>query len=109
MATCSCQRCISGKMLCNDTQQVFNLLTCVFCVCVCVAMLQEIIDAAKDAAAAEEKNEMEELKLLLPEIREKVEDAKESQRTASAASQAIQQTLVRAHKSLCVMSRKGRN
>uniref|UniRef100_A0A3P9QCF5 Nuclear autoantigenic sperm protein (histone-binding) n=1 Tax=Poecilia reticulata TaxID=8081 RepID=A0A3P9QCF5_POERE len=42
----------------------------------------------------EEKNELEELKQLLPEIREKVEDAKESQRTASAASQAIQQTLV---------------
>lgn len=51
-------------------------------------MLQEVI------AAAEEKNEMEELKQLLPDIREKVEDAKESQRTASAASQAIQQTLV---------------
>ncbi|KAM9762842.1 nuclear autoantigenic sperm protein isoform 1-T1 [Menidia menidia] len=59
-----------------------------------LAMLQEIIDAAEGAdAAAEDKNEMEELRLLLPEIREKVEDAKESQRTASAASQAIQQTL----------------
>lgn len=59
-----------------------------------MAMLQEIIDAAEGAdAAAKEKNEMEELKLLLPDIREKVEDAKESQRTASAASQAIQQTL----------------
>ncbi|CAM9314098.1 unnamed protein product [Lampetra planeri] len=42
----------------------------------------------------EEKNEMDELKQLLPDIREKVEDAKESQRTASAASQAIQQTLI---------------
>lgn len=52
------------------------------------AMLQEAI------GAAEEKNEMEELKQLLPDIREKVEDAKESQRTARAASQAIQQTLV---------------
>ncbi|XP_042340014.1 nuclear autoantigenic sperm protein isoform X3 [Plectropomus leopardus] len=56
-----------------------------------LAMLQEVIDAAD--GAAEEKNEMEELKQLLPDIREKVEDAKESQRTASAASQAIQQTL----------------
>lgn len=55
-------------------------------------MLQEVIDTATEAA--EEKNEMEELKLLLPDIREKVEDAKESQRTGSAASQAIQQTLV---------------
>uniref|UniRef100_A0A3Q1EWU9 Nuclear autoantigenic sperm protein (histone-binding) n=1 Tax=Acanthochromis polyacanthus TaxID=80966 RepID=A0A3Q1EWU9_9TELE len=60
-----------------------------------LAMLQKVIDAAEGAdGAAEEKNEMEELKLLLPDIREKVEDAKESQRTASAASQAIQQTLV---------------
>ncbi|XP_070764932.1 histone-binding protein N1/N2-like [Enoplosus armatus] len=56
-----------------------------------LAMLQEVIAAAD--GAAEEKNEMEELKQLLPDIREKVEDAKESQRTASAASQAIQQTL----------------
>ncbi|XP_034387444.1 nuclear autoantigenic sperm protein isoform X2 [Cyclopterus lumpus] len=52
-----------------------------------LAMLQDAI------GAAEEQNEMEELKQLLPDIREKVEDAKESQRTASAASQAIQQTL----------------
>ncbi|XP_037326236.1 nuclear autoantigenic sperm protein isoform X6 [Pungitius pungitius] len=52
-----------------------------------LAMLQEVI------GAAEEKNEMEELEQLLPDIREKVEDAMESQRTASAASQAIQQTL----------------
>ncbi|XP_049911669.1 histone-binding protein N1/N2-like isoform X3 [Epinephelus moara] len=56
-----------------------------------LAMLQEVIDAAD--GAAEEKNELDELKQLLPDIREKVEDAKESQRTASAASQAIQQTL----------------
>ncbi|XP_078114586.1 nuclear autoantigenic sperm protein isoform X1 [Sander vitreus] len=56
-----------------------------------LAMLQEVIAAAD--VAAEEKNEMEELKQLLPDIREKVEDAKESQRTASTASQAIQQTL----------------
>ncbi|KAF3690634.1 Nuclear autoantigenic sperm protein [Channa argus] len=59
-----------------------------------LAMLQELIAAAKGENAAADKNEMEELKLLLPDIREKVEDAKESQRTASAASQAIQQTLV---------------
>ncbi|KAK5608102.1 hypothetical protein CRENBAI_004405 [Crenichthys baileyi] len=56
-----------------------------------LAMLQEIIDGAD--GAAEEKSELEELNQLLPDIREKVEDAKESQRTASAASQAIQQTL----------------
>ncbi|XP_023195986.1 nuclear autoantigenic sperm protein isoform X2 [Xiphophorus maculatus] len=59
-----------------------------------LAMLQEVIDAAAgDDGAAEEKSELEELRQLLPEIREKVEDTKESQRTASAASQAIQQTL----------------
>ncbi|XP_020783365.1 nuclear autoantigenic sperm protein-like isoform X4 [Boleophthalmus pectinirostris] len=59
-----------------------------------LAMLQEVIDKAGAAeAASEEKNELEELKLLLPEIRDKVDDAKESQRTASAASRAIQQTL----------------
>lgn len=63
--------------------------------CLCIAMLQEVIDAAEGGnVAAEEKSEMEELKLLLPDIREKVEDAKESQKTASTASQAIQQTLV---------------
>uniref|UniRef100_H3DL42 Nuclear autoantigenic sperm protein (histone-binding) n=1 Tax=Tetraodon nigroviridis TaxID=99883 RepID=H3DL42_TETNG len=54
-------------------------------------MLQEAIakTEAEDGAA----RELEELKQLLPEIREKVEDAMESQRTASAASQAIQQAL----------------
>lgn len=59
-----------------------------------LVMLQEVIDKAEGADAAEkDKNELEELKQLLPEIKEKVEDAKESQRTSSAASQAIQQTL----------------
>lgn len=51
-------------------------------------MLQDAV------GVAEEKNETEELKQLLPDIREKIEDAKESQRTSGAASQAIQQTLV---------------
>lgn len=59
-----------------------------------LAMLQEVLDKAEgEEAAAKEKTELEELKQLLPEIREKVEDAKESQRTATAASRAIQQTL----------------
>jgi len=59
-----------------------------------LVMLQEIIDKATgEEGAKEEKSELEELKLLLPDIREKVEDAKDSQRTASSASQAIQQTL----------------
>ncbi|KAG7326257.1 hypothetical protein KOW79_009658 [Hemibagrus wyckioides] len=59
-----------------------------------LAMLQEIIDKTEGAeGAAEEKRELEELKQLLPEISEKVEDAKESQRTAAVASEAIHQTL----------------
>lgn len=55
-------------------------------------MLQETIAEAEGEDGA--TKELEELKQLLPEIREKVEDAMESQRTASAASQAIQQALV---------------
>ncbi|XP_068599531.1 nuclear autoantigenic sperm protein [Brachionichthys hirsutus] len=59
-----------------------------------LAMLEEAPAAAGGAAAtAEDKNEMEELKQLLPDISEKVEDAKESRRTSGAASQAIQQAL----------------
>lgn len=58
-------------------------------------MLQEAIAKAEgEDGTAEEERELEELKQLLPEIREKVEDAAESQRTASAATQAIQQALV---------------
>ncbi len=56
------------------------------------AILQEVINKAEGAKA--EKNEFEELKQLLPEIAEKIEDAKESQRTTAAASEAIHQTLV---------------
>ncbi|XP_034558487.1 histone-binding protein N1/N2-like isoform X2 [Notolabrus celidotus] len=70
-----------------------------------LAMLQEVISAA--GGEAEEKNEMEELKQLLPDIREKVEDAKESQKTASAASQAIQQTLGGASTSSAFMCENG--
>eukprot|EP00063_Salmo_salar_P003975 XP_013978810.1 PREDICTED: histone-binding protein N1/N2-like isoform X7 [Salmo salar] len=56
-----------------------------------LAMLQEVLDKGENGA--EGKTELEELKLLLPDIAEKVEDAKESQRTAGSASVAIQQTL----------------
>lgn len=55
-------------------------------------MLQEAITKVEGEDGA--VKELEELKQLLPEIREKVEDAMESQRTARAASQAIQQALV---------------
>ncbi|XP_055717641.1 histone-binding protein N1/N2-like isoform X2 [Salvelinus fontinalis] len=57
-----------------------------------LAMLQEVLDKGENGAE-EGKTELEELKLLLPDIAEKVEDAKESQRTAGSASVAIQQTL----------------
>ncbi|XP_051563750.1 histone-binding protein N1/N2-like isoform X2 [Myxocyprinus asiaticus] len=59
-----------------------------------LAMLQEVIKKAEGAEAAQvEKSELEELKRLLPEITEKIEDAKESERTAAIASEAIHQTL----------------
>lgn len=57
-------------------------------------MLQEAIAKAEGDDGKAEERELEELKQLLPEIREKVEDAAESQRTASAATQAIHQALV---------------
>uniref|UniRef100_A0A4W5KJA0 Nuclear autoantigenic sperm protein (histone-binding) n=1 Tax=Hucho hucho TaxID=62062 RepID=A0A4W5KJA0_9TELE len=57
-----------------------------------LAMLQEVLDKGENGAE-EGKTELDELKLLLPDIAEKVEDAKESQRTAGSASVAIQQTL----------------
>ncbi|KPP65455.1 histone-binding protein N1/N2-like [Scleropages formosus] len=60
----------------------------------CLAALQEAIDKAEGSeSVVEEQKEMEELKQLLPDIREKVEDAQESQKTAVIASEAIQQTL----------------
>lgn len=57
-------------------------------------MLQEVIDKAEGEDGAKEKTELEELKQLLPDVAEKVEDAKESQSMAGSASVAIQQTLV---------------
>ncbi|KAL4634987.1 nuclear autoantigenic sperm protein isoform X2 [Arapaima gigas] len=59
-----------------------------------MALLQEAVDKAEgEDGAAEEKREMKELMELLPDIREKVEDTKDSQKTAAEASLAIQQTL----------------
>ncbi|KAM9832290.1 nuclear autoantigenic sperm protein [Neosynchiropus ocellatus] len=58
-----------------------------------LAMLQEAITSAAAGASEDDVKEMEELKQLLPDIKEKIEDAKESQRTSLAASQAIKQTL----------------
>ncbi|XP_070830580.1 histone-binding protein N1/N2-like isoform X2 [Chaetodon trifascialis] len=51
--------------------------------------LQEVLDKANDPEAVpDERKEMEELKALLPEIQEKVEDAMEGLKTASAAAAA---------------------
>lgn len=73
-----------------------------------LAMLQEVIDKAEgEDAAKEEKGEFEELKQLLPEIKEKIEDAKESQRTAAAASEAIHQTLAGASTSSAFPTENG--
>ncbi|XP_016088017.1 histone-binding protein N1/N2-like isoform X4 [Sinocyclocheilus grahami] len=72
-----------------------------------LAMLQEVIDKAEGAEAAKEKSELEELKQLLPEITEKIEDAKEGQRTAAAASEAIHQTLAGASTSSAFPAENG--
>lgn len=54
--------------------------------------LQELVDKAEGPEELpEERKEMEELKALLPEIQEKVEDAIESQKTASTAKSVSQE------------------
>ncbi len=53
------------------------------------AKLQELLDKAEGPEALpDERKEMEDLKALLPEIQEKVEDATEGLKTASTAAQA---------------------
>ena len=59
-------------------------------------MLQKVIDKAEETVK-EDQTELDELTQLLPEIKDKIEDAKESQKTAAAASVAIQQTMVSVH------------
>ena len=57
--------------------------------------LQELLDKAEGPEALpDERKEMEELKALLPEIQEKVEDATEGQKMASTASEAVKSVLV---------------
>ncbi|XP_027693750.1 nuclear autoantigenic sperm protein isoform X5 [Vombatus ursinus] len=60
-----------------------------------LAMLSERIKAAETPSAEDEK-EVEELKELLPEIKEKIEDAKESQSSGNVAELALKATLVQA-------------
>ena len=47
-----------------------------------------------EGSPTEYEKEIEELKELLPEIREKIEDAKESQRSGNVAELALKATLV---------------
>lgn len=57
--------------------------------------LQELLDKADDPQALpEERKEMEELKILLPEIQGKVDDATEGQKSAGVAADAVKDALV---------------
>lgn len=58
-----------------------------------VVMLTERVKKAGGGSAQDEK-EIEELKGLLPEIKEKIDDSKESQRSAGVAELALKATLV---------------
>ncbi|XP_064003733.1 nuclear autoantigenic sperm protein isoform X3 [Pogoniulus pusillus] len=58
-----------------------------------MAMLTERIKKAESGSPEDEK-EIEELKGLLPEIKEKIEDSKESQKSARVAELALKATLV---------------
>lgn len=58
-----------------------------------IAVLNEQMKEAEGSPAEYEK-EIEELKELLPEIREKIEDAKESQRSGNVAELALKAALV---------------
>lgn len=58
-----------------------------------VAVLNEQMKEAEGSFTEYEK-EIEELKELLPEIREKIEDAKESQQSGNVAELALKATLV---------------
>ncbi|XP_005423191.1 nuclear autoantigenic sperm protein [Geospiza fortis] len=58
-----------------------------------LAILTERIKAA-DTGSPEDEKEIEELKGLLPEIKEKIEDSKESQKSAKVAELGLKATLV---------------
>lgn len=58
-----------------------------------LVMLTERL-GAKGEGVAEDEKEIEELKGLLPEIKEKIEDSKESQKSARVAELALKATLV---------------
>ncbi|XP_028666722.1 nuclear autoantigenic sperm protein isoform X3 [Erpetoichthys calabaricus] len=59
-----------------------------------LSMLKEVLEKAENEdSVVDDKKEMEELKVLLPEIKEKIEDAKESKTTGHVASEAIKETM----------------
>lgn len=70
---------------------------------VVLAMLTERIKKAESGSPEDEK-EIEELKGLLPEIKEKIEDSRESQKSARVAELALKATLVST--SCCFLSSK---
>lgn len=70
---------------------------------VILAMLTERIKKSESGSPEDEK-EIEELKGLLPEIKEKIEDSKESQKSARVAELALKATLVST--SCCCLSSK---
>lgn len=75
---------MSGQLLCLE----------VFCCSrFTPAMLTERMQKTENGSPEDEK-EIEELRGLLPEIREKIEDSKESQKSARVAELALKATLV---------------
>ena len=59
------------------------------------AKLQAVIEQAEGPeAASEERKEVEELKALLPDIKERIEDASEGLKTGNTVAEAIQGALV---------------
>ncbi|KAM5147983.1 nuclear autoantigenic sperm protein isoform 1-T1 [Mantella aurantiaca] len=59
-----------------------------------VAVLTEQLEKAAGESNKELQKEMDELKGLLPDIKEKIEDSKEAQKTAAATEKALAETLI---------------
>lgn len=85
----------SSRLKCRDGWTLLSLST-LTCPLLCPAeKLQGLIDKAEGPEALPaERKEMEELKALLPEIQEKVEDATEGLQTASTDAEAMKGVLV---------------
>lgn len=92
------QHLLVGTCLCGVCNETAALPSGFFCHgnFVIPAMLTERIKKAESGSPEDEK-EIEELKGLLPEIKEKIEDSKESQKSARVAELALKATLVSVH------------